>query len=453
MAHRSFDEVNEKVELNSNNGNGGNYSYDPTPEMKTCVVKAGDAKAIRWKGEVPGYNDKIGDPVEVLTSWVRTSDGKMRQIIWSNDETHPLYELQKTCLGSYSYNKELKKKIYENEGKFETFGIWMQPNPDPSKKGSMSPTKNLLINVIDRSDSWCKDNKHTKVLCWGSSKSVDDKGVEREYPSWGIRYSAFDTLWTNICKVAKLHPEDTDFVIHHFKKDEQPNNFTTCAWHLPEEKTILTTLGSKINRDFSNLSSSPMGAEEESYESYDFTDIPFVSRPTSCTQLIKLIGWLIKKCDAEHGTNLYEKFQARATVEKEEWAKKHPKEENKETVESTPTNNVVENKVETSTPNFDTMKTVESSNDEELPNFEPPVKRMTRTPVTTKKFVIDEELFPASTEMTEKEKSFVVGMDENGKLLYADGTTQSECSECHEIGLMEISICPYCGTRFDKPNV
>ena len=161
----------------------------------------------------------------------------------------------------------------------------------------------------------------------------------------------------------------------------------------PEEKSKISQIGLDPNKVTMNY----LSEEEESYEKYKLEDIPFVSRPTSVGYVLRVLGKLIKACDLDFGTNLYEEFVEYAEKEKKEWESRKAETKETESAEDTSAeveseDEVTEETTSSETPSFDSMETVEteSSDDEELPSeVEEPTPTVTKKVVKTAKTVFD----------------------------------------------------------------
>lgn len=386
MVRKSFNDLNKKAEEQKaaeearKNGNG--YHYE-APTFVTCILAPGTSKVLRWWGPTM-LEDPSSEyfPVKVDTSWFRDKDGKPFTFIWSQDSNHPMYELKKAVLGKYKWIEETKTKVYDNAA-LQCHQIWMHPSTNPKMKGTADPTTMYFVNIIDRSDSWCKDNKHTKLLCWDTSTYVDKNGDEKQNITYGVRSSFWKGLWNKVCDPLAVHPWDTDFYVRHLAKDEVVDQFEQLSFMDSDSKAKLTKAGEKYGEDF--LSEFVEEDDINNYEGYDFKDIPYMTSPTPCSYLLTKMGWYFTLVDSELGTNFTQKFTEYAAKEKAEWEAKHPKTEGDKTEApkvETP-KPVVEEKIVVDTPSFNTMEPVKSTEtevvEEELPNFQAP-----RTPIPSR---------------------------------------------------------------------
>ena len=465
-----FQQAKAKAEQAKNHSS---FPKEEVPEFKTCVLSKDKPRIIRLIGNSPLMREEPTDPIIVKRAFVKTDDDKWTTIILSDDRDNPVNKLWRTIIGKYTYDKENKTKIYANKGKpsFERF-IHNGKKPEDclaSEKGMMTDTF-YLFNCIDRTDSWCEENKHTKLLCWDSTtKEVDGKTVE--YPTYGIKPSLYNNIFDEQCTALNRMYDEFDVVVKRLSKKLGDSWIQVFS---PEEKSKISQIGLDPNKVTMNY----LSEEEESYEKYKLEDIPFVSRPTSASYVNRVLSKLIQQADIDFGTNLKEDFAEWIEKEKAEWEAK--KAETKETESSEDTSTEVESEEEevteettsTETPSFDSMENVEteeSSEDEELPSeVEEPTPTVTKTKKVVKSAFDIVSLYdkhPHLKELTDEEKSLIVGYEDN-KFKYKEGIDIAQCPTCLERLLKEgyseeeidkqsladiadnFTTCPYCGQKF-----
>lgn len=448
-----FQQAKKKAEEAKNHGD---FPKEDVPEFKTCILKKDTPKIIRLVGNSPLMRENPTDPIIVKRALVKTDDGKWTTIILGDDRDHPVNKLWRTIIGKYKYDKENKVKIFDNKGKpsFERF-IRNGKKPeecDAKEKGMMTDTF-YLFNCIDKTDDWCKENKHTKLLCWDStSKEVDGKIVE--YPIYGIKPSLYNNVFDEQCTALNRMYDEFDVVVKRLSKKLGESWIQIFS---PEEKSKI----SQIGLDADKVTMNYLTEEEENYEKYKLEDIPFVSRPTSASYVNKILGKLIQQADIDFGTNLKEDFAEWIEKEKKEWEAK--KAETKETESTEDTSTEVESEEDeevteetTSTPSFDSMgnvETEESSEDEELPSeVEEPTPTVTKKVVKTAKTVFDplslKSEFPYIDKLRVEDLALITGYNsETNELTFKEGTDLAECPCGCTIGDPFMS-CPKCGAVF-----
>lgn len=438
--------------------NHSSFPKEEVPDFKTVVLKKDTPKIIRLVGNSPLMRELPSDGLIVKRAFVKTDDDKWSTIILSEDREHPVNKLWRTIIGKYTYDKDTKTREYNNKGKpsFERFIRNGKKAEDclASEKGMMADTF-YLFNCLDKSDDWCKENKHTKLLCWDSTtKEVDGKTVE--YPTYGIKPSLYNIIFDEQCTALNRMYDEFDVVVKRLSKKLGDSWIQVFS---PEEKSKITQVGLDPNKVTMNY----LSEEEESYERYKLEDIPYISRPTSAGYVLKILGKLIKQTDIDFGTNLYEEFVEYAEKEKKEWeAKKAETKENELTedtsteVESEENEEVTEETTSTETPSFDSMENVEteeSSEDEELPSeVEEPTPTVTKKVVKTAKTVFDplslKSEFPYIDKLRVEDLALITGYNsETNELTFKEGTDLAECPCGCTIGDPFMS-CPKCGAVF-----
>ena len=437
----------------------GNFPKEEVPEFKTCVLSKDKPRIIRLIGNSPLMREEPTDPIIVKRAFVKTDDDKWTTIIMSDDRDNPVNKLWRTIIGKYTYDKENKTKIYANKGKpsFERF-IRNGKKPEDclaSEKGMMTDTF-YLFNCLDKTDDWCKENKHTKLLCWDSTtKEVDGKTVE--YPTYGIKPSLYNNIFDEQCTALNRMYDEFDVVVKRLSKKLGDSWIQVFS---PEEKSKISQIGLDPNKVTMNY----LSEEEESYEKYKLEDIPFVSRPTSVGYVLRVLGKLIKACDLDFGTNLYEEFVEYAEKEKKEWEVKKAETKETESTEDTSTeveseDEITEETTSSETPSFDSMETVEteSSDDEELPSEveEPtptaPIQKVAKVAKVAKfdpMSLVDK--FPAIANMREEDRKLITGYNsETDKFTYSvDENSLCMCPSC-ERDIPDPWASCVCGVSFE----
>ena len=444
-----FQEAKKRAEQAKSHGN---FPKEEVPEFKTCVLSKDKPRIIRLIGNSPLMRESVYDGLIVKRAFVKTDDDKWTTIILSDDRDNPVNKLWRTIIGKYTYDKENKTKIYANKGKpsFERF-IRNGKKPEDclaSEKGMMADTF-YLFNCLDRTDNWCEENKHTKLLCWDSTtKEVDGKTVE--YPTYGIKPSLYNNIFDEQCTALNRMYDEFDVVVKRLSKKLGDSWIQVFS---PEEKSKISQIGLDPNKVTMNY----LTESEEAYEKYKLEDIPFVSRPTSASYVNRVLNRLIKQCDIDFGTNLQEDFALWIEKEKKEWESRKAETKETESAEDTSTEVESEDEVTEETPSFDSMETVETeeSSDDELPSEveEPtstaPIQKVAKVAKVAKfdPMSLKNTILPFVDKLTDEERSHIVGVNDDGSVKFDDETAL--CPQCgHEISDSINSACPFCGVEF-----
>ena len=444
-----FQEAKKKAEQAKSHGD---FPKEEVLDFKTCVLSKDKPRIIRLIGNSPLMRESVYDPLIVKRAFVKTDDDKWTTIILSDDRDNPVNKLWRTIIGKYTYDKENKTKIYANKGKpsFERF-IRNGKKPEDclaSEKGMMADTF-YLFNCLDRTDNWCEENKHTKLLCWDSTtKEVDGKTVE--YPTYGIKPSLYNNIFDEQCTALNRMYDEFDVVVKRLSKKLGDSWIQVFS---PEEKSKISQIGLDPNKVTMNY----LTESEEAYEKYKLEDIPFVSRPTSASYVNRVLNRLIKQCDIDFGTNLQEDFALWIEKEKKEWESRKAETKETESAEDTSTEVESEDEVTEETPSFDSMETVETeeSSDDELPSEveEPtstaPIQKVAKVAKVAKfdPMSLKNTILPFVDKLTDEERSHIVGVNDDGSVKFDDETAL--CPQCgHEISDSINSACPFCGVEF-----
>lgn len=448
-----FQMAKKKAEEEKNSHSS--FPKEEMPEFECCVLNKEKPKIIRLIGNSPLMRENPTDPYIVKRSMCIDDNGKWSAVILSDDRDHPINKLFRTIVGKYKYNKENKIRTYDNAGKpsFERFMTNGKSKEQLSAyERGMQPDTYYMFNCIDKTDNWCKENKHTKLLCWDStSKEVD--GETRTYYTYGIKPSLYNEIFDIKCTNLNRMFDQFDVVVKRLKEKLGDSYLTVC---IPEEKTAISNMG----LDPSKVSMEYLTDEEENYERYVLEDIPFVTRPTSAMFFNRNFSKLIKQCDIDFGTNLQSEFAEWIEKEKKEWESRKAETKEIESAEDTSTEVESEDEVTEETPSFDSMETVETeeSSDDELPSEieEPtptaPIQKVSKVAKVAKVAKFDSmslknTILPFVDKLTDEERSHIVGINSDGSVKFDDETAL--CPQCnHEISDSINSACPFCGVEF-----
>ncbi|HPJ86581.1 MAG TPA: hypothetical protein PLU55_00545 [Candidatus Pacearchaeota archaeon] len=302
------------------------------------------------------------------------------------------------------------------------------------------PSKRVVINVIDRHDSWCKDNKHTKIL---TSKhegfSIKDSKTNQDitifYTDTGIPKTTYD-------KIVEYHAKgtgnfDVDTIVKKVEKDYTVADITDAC------PKFITQKSKDIGLD------SDLTDEEKSYELYDFDKyFPYAS---SATKIKKWLSWLIKKVDAQTGSNFMVELEALAKIEEDERNAKKEAQAEKEQVEGEEVSDDVK---EMEAPVKEEPKPEVKQEEPKRRRVEEPKKEETKEEISYVKY------FPSYDKLSDEEKASLLNAlseikdgiplfnNKEGELL---GCKDEKCkfpnSEIDTIFPESIFTCPVCGIR------
>ena len=430
-----------KAKAEAEKASHSSFPKEDLPEFKTCVLNKEKPKIVRLMGNSPLMREKPTDPIIVKRSMCVDDEGHWATVILSDDREHPINRLFRTIIGKYKYDKETKTRTYDNVGKpsFERF----MRNGKPKEKCTaiekgMQPDTYYLFNCIDKTDDWCKENKHTKILCWDStSKEVD--GEMRTYFTYGVKPSFYNEVFDIKCTELNRMYDQFDIVAMRLKEKKGDSYLTILT---PEQKTAISNLGldpSKVTMEY-------LTDEEENYEMYKLEDLPFISRATNCGFFLSKFSHLIKQTDMDFNNGepiLYNAFV--------EWKEKELAELKAKNGETASTETAVAKEPKEEVAEEQTESEIESEASSELPSeVEEPTPTVAKKVVKTAKFdaLALKSVFPYIDKLTEEERALITGYDsEKEELTFKEGTDLAECP-CSCTIADAFTSCPKCGSIF-----
>lgn len=430
------------------------FPKEEVPDFKVCVLNKDTPKIIRLIGNSPLMREIPSDPLIVKRSVCIDDNGNYTTVVLSDDRDHPINKLFRTIIGKYKYNKEDKTRIYDNKG-IPSFERFIHNGKDPkdckaSEKG-MLPDTYYMFNCIDKTDDWCKKNKHTKLLCWDSNEK-EVNGEKRTYYTYGIKSSLYNNIFDVLCTKLNRMYDQFDVVVKRLSKQLGNEWMTICN---PEEKISIGNMGlnpEKVSLDY-------LSEEEENYEKYCLENIPFVTKPTSCGYFLSAFSKLIKQADIDFNKGepkLYNEFVEWKAKEFEEIKKKNAeKEESEKTSEvvaESEDEEVVEVEETETVQTFDTMEDV--AEEEDLPSEveEPVVETPKKVMKVAKVAKFDPmnliDKFPSITNMHEEDRKLIIGYDSQNDVFKYSTNDLATCPECGREIPDPWKSC-VCGVRFE----
>jgi len=345
------------------NANRGSFTPRNYEDIAYTGLEHGVNRIYRIIGAPPGaetmgYVRKDYDPKEIMMCSVKDDEGKKFEIkLPLREETpthnhilHRLYD-KVTEVAWINGAGGSRKKVFINETKFPdlwkmiTKGNYHETDGKPfGIAAGFKSTIFTIMNVIDRQDSWCGENQHTKILCNSIDTSIDPKTQETRYwPKPGIKSHSIKK------RIAELtgkygNPETYDIALK--KTGEKDNPLEVRNASLYKGKDMMEELVNADGTlpDENIIVIGPLTQEEKGYKRYNLDKL---FQPTSYTKLLKRVPTLFKLTDAYFGTKFYEELEGLSVKEKEEWARLYPKEDiaKMEEEQSQEENKVINNKV------------------------------------------------------------------------------------------------------------
>lgn len=422
------------------------YEKIEVPEIEYLVLGQDNCKVFRVVGETIEMRKNPWDTKLIEKSLVIDDEGKYFNMVWSPDNNHPMRELYRK-LAKYSWNKEGNsgkgERVYENEG-CDLLKRFLTNNQENAMSSGMTPQKYVLMNVIDRMDSWCKDNKHTKLLAWDANAGQDGK----LYATPGIKHSLYKQLFDVKCVEIRANLDEVDFVVRRFTQKSRPDQNTNYKVYWHEEKTAIENWEIKDKRKYHSLIKPEyaLTMEEKNYGKYDLDNLPFISIPTPVGVILKRLGNFIKEVDAKYPSwNILEKFNTWKAKEMEELKARNNNSEQQ--VES----------VSNHSDNFDEDTTlpseVENTNVHNTHKHEEAPSKPVKATKTKARFSADEvALFPYLNKISPEDASLIKEIDVEGQEIIWN-VNENELSSCgnKDCGIDlpdDMTMCPLCGTEY-----
>lgn len=259
-----------------------NKPTDPKLFLQSQIVSNDPKKYVKINWPVIVKDGKyFPDPDWILTklynevrksSWVTYPDGH------KNDKNHNGYYVK------VHEKTQIFEKIEKNSRLGEKFPKFFYPS------------KHVAMNVIDRHDEWCKENKSAKVL---SSKQTpytftdaENKEVTIYYMESGIPYMAYNKIfdyylktrgnWINMDTICRKNSDQKDYEIYN-------SIDRICS---EEAKKI--------------ANNEPLTAEELEYK---LVNLDETFKVTPYYRLKDKLSWIFKMCDAELHTSFYDELE------------------------------------------------------------------------------------------------------------------------------------------------
>ena len=334
-----------------------------------------------------------------------------------------------------------KVKTYKYQDKFPDifnkvkFGGWDSTNPAEAKSHQYSKgwsgQKIVLLNVIDREDNWCAENKHTKLLARQITTKQYPDGSVAEFVSKGIPSYGFLNKLGGLVANYKTW-ENYDIGVKRTGIKTEPYQIINATAfvngkipEIPQDKVPLVNL-------------EPLSDAERAYERYNIAKL---FGPVTYNKIDAKLGATIKLIDANLGTNFYDELQRLKAEETAKWeADKAAKE--------------AEAASETTAPAQAASAPAAPVTESVTQPAPAPAARRVVAPATASG--IDTSLLKGYDFLTPEQKAEIVSVTKKADgaldITYrsADGSpvTTVPCPICGAPGLMSHTHCVACGTEF-----
>lgn len=421
-----------------NRKSSSNYeaSYE---EMKWVGLENDSAKIVRIVGAppesmTPGRKSSDTDAVEIYVSRIMNDANKkvvLKLPPHADDfkDEHIMWRI----INKVKEVEWIPGPNGKNEKKYKYAGY---PWYDKVVHGGFNPTDQqyswtkgwsgqqvVIFNVLDREDSWCKDNKHTKLLSKRVNQVVQDNGNVAEYADTGVPSYGFLTKLSEL--VGKYGSwEKYDVAITKTGEMTSPyvvKNATAFA-KCPED-IARAELGDKLEFVSQEIQLTP---EELSYERYNIKNN---FKVTSYQKLLSDFGNTIKLIDGDLRTTYYDELKALSEKEKAEYEAKKAEEE--------------------------ANAPAEASSDTPTESISESTEKPTRSRVVDMALSADKiAALKGWDSLTEDERKLIkdVELNDDGSVKTITYTTTDDLADCpdckFEAPMAIATCCPICGLKF-----
>ena len=447
----------------SSSGNNNQITY---ADQKWVGLEQGKYHIMRIVGNppesmTPGFKAADTDAHEIYYSEIKADDGKKFQLRLPvrgdlPEKDHLMWRIIDKVLTVTWVNKV---KTYKYQDKFPDifnkvkFGGWDSSNPAEAKNHQYSKgwtgQKIVLMNVIDREDNWCAENKHTKLLARQITTKQYPDGTIAEFVAKGIPSYGFLNKLGGLVANYKTW-ENYDIGVKRTGIKTEPYQIINATAfvngkipEIPQDKIPLVNLG-------------PLTDEEKAYERYNIAKL---FGPVTYAKIDTKLGASIKLIDACLGTNFYNELQTLKAEEAAKWEAEKAEKEAESAVApaqvapATVTASIADPVYGIGNRIANSVAPVAQAPISEAAPAPAPAARRAVAPATS---AIDISLLKGYDYLTPEQKAEIVSVTKKADgaldIVYcsADGSpvTTVPCPICGAAGLMSHHHCVACGTEF-----
>lgn len=444
----------------SSSGNNNQITYE---DQKWVGLEQGKYHIMRIVGNppesmTPGFKAADTDAHEIYYSEIKADDGKKFQLRLPvrgdlPEKDHLMWRIIDKVLTVTWVNKV---KSYKYQDKFPDifnkvkFGGWDSSNPAEAKNHQYSKgwtgQKIVLMNVIDREDKWCAENKHTKLLARQITTKQYPDGTVAEFVSKGIPSYGFLNKLGGLVANYKTW-ENYDIGVKRTGIKTEPYQIINATAfvngkipEIPQDKIPLVNLN-------------PLTDEERAYERYNIAKL---FGPVTYAKIDAKLGASIKLIDACLGTNFYNELQSLKAEEAAKW-------EAEKTEKEADSAQVAKPAAVTASIMDPVYGIGNKSVNPVAPAAQAPISEAAPAPASAARRTvapaapaIDTSLLKGYDYLTPEQKAEIVSVTKKADgaldIVYrsADGSpvTTVPCPVCGAAGLMSHHHCVACGTEF-----
>lgn len=474
-----------KKRADKQNGEGGStFKFD---EIQYVGTDKGKFLLLRFLGlpigsEAMGYTRKPTDPKEIIQLELKDSKGKKFTVnlpLHAKDDKdeHILFRIYNKVTESVkvgdAWVPKWKDKFPELYELVTKGGFTKNDGNSYTYANGLKGIQVTIYNVFDRGDDWCKNNKHSKILC--RDLNIDDQN--RVWPKPGIKSYSLLPLGKLIAKYGLTEGFDVAMK----RTGIQNNPYVILNASRLKEREMVEDLENDDGSPFpiDKIVIGPLSSEEKSWELYNLDKY---YSPTKYSKIYERFGRLFELCDADLGTHYTDEIKGYIAQEEAEAAKrKAAREAEAEAGENaainaaldkieaeadgTPANDEIEDatyaapKAEApateapkteAAPSFDSIQSV---NPTEEVQIEAPTRSRSQAKAeaasapNTDKFA----LLKGYNNLTDELKNRIVDVVQNGdkvEIVWDRKDDLLRCDTCGALSPESATHCPVCGVKF-----
>lgn len=395
--------------------------YVPLVNNKMIIIRPIDNTPVELWEDSPGWTNRL-----FYQTWLKGDDGKRFPFNWGFNPpfNHPVWGIAR-IVASGNWDAEARTMMYDNAGCPLLADISHNGNVESSMESGWKGTKFVLMNVIDRMDNWCQENKHTKVL-------VKDASWNEDYKNWNATPGAPVSIYNEINDLSEKEMEPfngVDFGIIRYSPGKPSANNRKIYYqvYLPSKPEILEQFDSDDWNVSSRYVSDDTTEEEFNYGTYDFSSMDLY-KTGSTYYFLKKKKQFVKAVDEKYGTSFFKDLSVIADEEKELFIKEREQEaKDSRPVYSKPAPKENEPIKEDNIP--DPNDIVENGLD------------------------IDTNVFVGYQYLSAEEKAQIKGIGDGDTLIYVEDSEELDgCFKCNTMFPLDFEYCPKCGAKYDTED-
>jgi hypothetical protein len=451
---------------------GGGFKRD-FEDLMWSGLESSKFKTFRFVGAPPAaeelnYTRKPFDSMFIISTDIKADDGKrmvLRLPLHSDnpDKDHILHRMA-ARVNKVEWvkvdGKDKKQKVFVNKDAHPKLFEWVEKGGFNEKDGfaytyarGLAGQQVVIFNVIDRSDTWCADNKHTKLL--SKQVKVNDDG-SISFPFTGVGAYGFCVTRSGLSPLDRLissksggNYEKYDIAVMRTGKKEEPYVLKNASYLKSKEAWDEIENDDGSDFDWEQVVIGPLTDAELSYERYDITKL---FAPTTYQKLLKRIPQFFKDFDEAFGEHYYDELVALAEDEKEKFKEMYPEDEKSEAEADTKAEaDAISSEVEASEAEDESDDSIEEEIPEETVKAPAPVRRA--APAAT---ALDTSKVAHWDVLSDRERAQVKAINADGSFTFTDealGTVSCtnvvDGEECGFLTPSDWQHCPKCGCSYE----